>query len=173
LGRGVAYDSIKKDVTINKRRKDRMKLSKFCEEDLISFELRGESKNEVISELVDLASKSKLVKDGSELLKDILEREKLVTTGVGYGVAFPHAKSKAVKGIVIAFGRSKKGVDFDSMDKKPVHLFFLIAAPEDAIGAHLNVMARLSFLMRNEKNRDKLMKTKSPKELLEILDSVE
>jgi fructose-specific phosphotransferase system IIA component len=150
-----------------------MKLSKFCEEDLISFELKGESKNEVINELVDLASKSKLVKDGSELLKDILEREKLVTTGVGYGVAFPHAKSKAVKGIVIAFGRSKKGVDFDSMDKKPVHLFFLIAAPEDAIGAHLNVMARLSFLMRNEKNRDKLMKTKSPKELLEILDSVE
>lgn len=150
-----------------------MKLSKFCEEDLISFELKGESKNEVINELVDLASKSKLVKDGSELLKDILEREKLVTTGVGYGVAFPHAKSRAVKGIVIAFGRSKKGVDFDSMDKKPVHLFFLISAPEDAIGAHLNVMARLSYLMKSEKNRDKLMKTKSPKELLEILDSVE
>ncbi len=150
-----------------------MKLSKFCGEDLISFELKRESKNEVISELVGLTSRSKLVKDGSKLLKDILEREKLVTTGVGYGVAFPHAKSKAVKGIVIAFGRSKKGVDFDSMDKKPVHLFFLIAAPEDAIGAHLNVMARLSYLMKSEKNRDKLMKIKSPKELLEVLDSVE
>jgi len=150
-----------------------MKLSKFCGEDLISFELKRESKNEVISELVDLSSGSKLVKDGNELLKDILEREKLVTTGVGYGVAFPHAKSKAVKGIVIAFGRSKKGVDFDSMDKKPVHIFFLIAAPEDAIGAHLNVMARLSYLMKSEKNRDKLMKIKSPKELLEVLDSVE
>lgn len=150
-----------------------MKLSKFCEEDLIAFELKGGSKNEVIGELVDLASRSKLVKDGSELLKDILEREKLVTTGVGYGVAFPHAKSKAVKGIVIAFGRSKKGVDFDSMDKQPVNLFFLIAAPEDAIGAHLNVMARLSYLMKGEKNRDKLMKIKSPKELLEVLDSVD
>jgi len=150
-----------------------MKLSKFCGEDLISFELKRESKNEVISELVNLSSGSKIVKDGSELLKDILEREKLVTTGVGYGVAFPHAKSKAVKGIVIAFGRSKKGVDFDSMDKKPVHIFFLIAAPEDAIGAHLNVMARLSYLMKSEKNRDKLMKIKSPKELLEVLDSVE
>ena len=97
----------------------------------------------------------------------------MVTTGVGYGVAFPHAKSKAVKGIVIAFGRSKKGVDFDSMDKKPVYLFFLIAAPEDAIGAHLNVMARLSYLMKSEKNREALMKIKSPKELLEVLDSVE
>jgi fructose-specific phosphotransferase system IIA component len=150
-----------------------MKLSKFCGEDLLCFELKGESKNEVISELVDLASRSKLVKDGNELLKDILEREKLVTTGVGYGVAFPHAKSKAVKGIVIAFGRSKKGVDLDSMDKKPVHLLFLIAAPEDAIGAHLNVMARLSYLMKSEKNRDKLMKIKSPRELLEVLDLVE
>jgi len=150
-----------------------MKLSKFCGEDLISFELKGESKNEVISELVDLASKSKLVKDASELLKDILDREKLVTTGVGYGVAFPHAKSKAVKGIVIAFGRSKKGVDFDSMDKKPVYLFFLIAAPEDAIQSHLTVMARLSYLMKSDKNRDRLMKIKSHKELLEILDSEE
>ena len=150
-----------------------MKLSRFCGEDLISFELKGQSKNEVISELVDLASRSKLVKNGNDLLKDILEREKLVTTGVGYGVAFPHAKSKAIKGIVIVFGRSKKGVDFDSMDKKPVHLFFMIAAPEDAIGAHLNVMARLSYLMKSEKNRDKLVKIKSPKELLELLDLVE
>lgn len=150
-----------------------MKLSKFCGEDLISFELRAQIKDQTIKELVDLASSSKLVKEADQLLKDILEREKLVTTGVGYGVAFPHAKSKAVRGIIIVFGRSKQGIDFDSMDKKPVHLFFLIAAPEDAIGAHLNVMARLSFLMKSEKNRDKLMRINSPKELLEVLDSYE
>jgi len=150
-----------------------MKLSKFCAEDLISFDLKGKTKNEIIEELVNIASRSKLVKDKDEVLKAVLEREKLVTTGVGYGVAFPHAKTKAIKGIVIAFGRSKTGIDFDAMDKKPVHLFFLIAAPEDAIGAHLNVMARLSYLMKSEKNRDVLMKISSPKELLELLDSVE
>jgi len=150
-----------------------MKLSKFCGEDLISFDLKGKTKNEIIEELVNLTSRSKLVKDKDEVLKAVLEREKLVTTGVGYGVAFPHAKTKAIKGIVIAFGRSKTGIDFDAMDKKPVHLFFLIAAPEDAIGAHLNVMARLSYLMKSEKNRDNLMKISSPKELLELLDSVE
>lgn len=150
-----------------------MKLSKFCAEDLISFDLKGKTKNEIIEELVNLASRSKLVKDKDEVLKAVLEREKLVTTGVGYGVAFPHAKTKAIKGIVIAFGRSKTGIDFDAMDKKPVHLFFLIAAPEDAIGAHLNVMARLSYLMKSERNRDTLMKISSPKELLELLDSVE
>jgi len=150
-----------------------MKLSKFTEEDLITFELKSNGKEAVIEELVDLAAKSKLVRDRDELLKDILERERLVTTGVGYGVAFPHAKTKAVKGIVIAFGRSDKGLDFEAMDKKPVHMFFLIAAPEDAIGAHLNVMARLSFLMKSEENRRKLMDVKSPGELLTILDSVE
>lgn len=150
-----------------------MKLSKFCAEDLITFDLKGKTKNEIIEELVTLASRSKLVKDKDEVLKAVLEREKLVTTGVGYGVAFPHAKTKAIKGIVIAFGRSKSGIDFDAMDKKPVHLFFLIAAPEDAIGAHLNVMARLSYLMKSEKNRENLMKISNPKELLELLDSVE
>ncbi len=150
-----------------------MKLSRFCDEGLISFELKSKEKDAVIEELVNLASKSKLVKDKNELLKAVLEREKLVTTGVGYGVAFPHAKSKAVKGIVISFGRSDQGIDFDAMDKKLVHLFFLIAAPEDAIGSHLNVMARLSYIMKSEENREKLLKIKSPKELLEILDSVE
>lgn len=150
-----------------------MKLSKFTEEDLIAFELQSEDKESVIIELVDLVSKSKMIRDRDDLLKDILERENLVTTGIGYGVAFPHAKTKAAKGIVIAFGRSDAGLEFDAMDKKPVHLFFLIAAPEDAIGAHLNVMARLSFLMRAEETRAKLMEVKSPGELLTILDSVE
>jgi len=132
-----------------------MKLSKFC------------------SELVDLVSKSALVKDAGQLIKDVKEREELVTTGVGYGVAFPHAKTKATKGIVIAFGRSDEGIDFDAMDHKPVHLFFLIAAPEDAIGAHLNVMARLSYIMKSEENRQKMMKVTSPGELLQMIDVVE
>src|SRR3990170_3809173 len=148
-----------------------MKLSKFCEEELISFDLKGRTKDEVINELVDLTSKSKLVKDRPELYKAVVEREKLVTTGVGYGVAFPHAKTKAVKGIVVAFGRSQAGVDFEAMDRKPVHLFFLIAAPQDAIGAHLNVMARLSYIMKSDQVREKLMQTQSPKELLEVIDS--
>ncbi len=150
-----------------------MKLSKFCEEHLIKFDIEAKSKNDVIEELVELAAQSKLVKDKDQLLKDIITRENLVTTGVGYGVAFPHAKTKATRGIVIAFGRSDEGIDFEAMDKQPVNLFFLIAAPEDAIGAHLKVMAHLSYLMKSEKNREKLMQVKSPGELLQILDTIE
>ncbi len=150
-----------------------MKLSKFCDENLIAFDLKSKTKDAVIEELVDLATNSSLVKDRDELLKDIIHRENMVTTGIGYGVAFPHAKTKATKGIVIAFGRSEDGIDFDAMDKKPVFVFFLIAAPEDAIGAHLNVMARLSYIMKSAENREKLMNVSSPGELLTILDSVE
>jgi len=150
-----------------------MKLSKFCEEDVVSFNLKAGTKNEAIEELVDLAARSNMVRDHDELLQSVLEREKLVTTGVGYGVAFPHAKTRAVKGIVIAFGRSEQGIDFQAMDKKPVRLFFLIAAPEDAIGAHLNVMARLSFQMRSEKNREKLLNARTAGEVFMVLDSVD
>ena len=135
--------------------------------------MKSTTKDDVIKELVEIASESPLVKDHDELLQDIIHRENMVTTGIGYGVAFPHAKTKATKGIVIAFGRSQNGIDFDAMDKKPVYVFFLIAAPEDAIGAHLNVMARLSYIMKSEENRQKLMTVNAPGELLAILDSVD
>lgn len=150
-----------------------MKLSKFCDESLIIFDLKGADKKAVIEELVDLAAGSNMIKDRGELLADIKERESLVTTGVGYGVAFPHAKTRSAKGIVIAFGRSENGVEFDAMDHQPVRLFFLIAAPEDAIGAHLNVMARLSYLMKSADNREKLLAATSPGDVLALIDNVD
>ncbi len=149
-----------------------MKLSKFSEENLIIFDLKAASKEGVIEELVDLINLSNMVSDKDMLLKDIKDREELVTTGIGYGVAFPHAKTKSVKGIVIAFGRSNEGIDFEAIDHKPVNLFFIIAAPEDAIGAHLNVMSRLSYLMKSEENRQTLMTVTSPGEVLELIDQV-
>ncbi|MEE8149548.1 MAG: PTS sugar transporter subunit IIA, partial [candidate division Zixibacteria bacterium] len=142
------------------------------EENLVVFDLRSDSKDGVIEELVDLINDSNMVSDREMLLKDIKDREELVTTGIGYGVAFPHAKTKSVKGIVIAFARSNQGIDFEAIDHKPVHLFFIIAAPEDAIGAHLNVMSRLSYLMKSEENRQKLMTVTSPGEVLELIDQI-
>jgi len=150
-----------------------MKLSKFCDETLVKFDLKSQTKDDVITELVEMVSTSPMVKDSKRLLADVLDRENLVTTGVGYGVAFPHAKTKSVKGIVIGFGRSENGVDFDAMDHKKVHLLFLIAAPEDAIGAHLNVMARLSYLMKSEENRKLLLEVASPGDVLGLIDNVD
>jgi fructose-specific phosphotransferase system IIA component len=150
-----------------------MKLSKFCDERLVIFNMKASTKHEAIAELVALAGTSNMIKDEQQLLQDVKEREELVTTGVGYGVAFPHAKTKSAKGIVIAFGRKDKGIDFDAMDHKPVSLFFLIAAPEDAIGAHLNVMARLSYLMKSEENREALLEATSPGDVLALMDKLD
>lgn len=150
-----------------------MKLSKFSDERLIAFSLKSTKKDEVMRELVDLLSSSPMVKDADQLFTDIQARESLVTTGIGHGVAFPHAKTKSVKGIVIAFARSNAGVDFDAMDHKPVHLFFIIAAPEDAIGAHLHVMSQLSFLMKQDAVREKLMTATSQGEVLALMDNLD
>lgn len=150
-----------------------MKLSKFCGESLVRFGLNATNKDEVLEELVDLAASSNMIKDRDKLLGDVRDREELVTTGVGHGVAFPHAKTSSAKGIVIAFGRSDNGIKFEAMDNKAVHLFFLIAAPEDAVGAHLNVMARLSYLMKSEENRKKLLEAQSPGDVLALMDSVD
>ena len=150
-----------------------MKLSKFCDENLVIFDMKAGAKADAIVELVDLAASSNMVKDRDRLLADVRDREELVTTGVGYGVAFPHAKTRSVKGIVIAFGRSAGGIDFDAMDHQPVNLFFLIAAPEDAIGQHLNVMARLSYLMKSNDNRQALLEATSPGDVLTLMDRID
>ena len=150
-----------------------MKLSKFCDESLVVFNMKATNKDDAIEELTALASTSNMIKDEELLVKDVKEREELVTTGVGYGVAFPHAKTKSAKGIVIAFGRHNDGIDFDAMDHRPVHLFFLIAAPEDAIGAHLNIMARLSYLMKSEENRKRLLEATSPGDVLTLIDKID
>lgn len=150
-----------------------MKLSKFCDENLVLFDMNATTKDDAIGELVDLAATSNMVKDHDRLLADVRDREELVTTGVGYGVAFPHAKTRSVKGIVIVFGRSSKGIEFDAMDHQPVNLFFFIAAPEDAIGQHLNVMARLSYLMKSSENRQALLEAASPGDVLTLIDRVD
>jgi len=150
-----------------------MKLSKFCDENLVVFNMKAASKADAIEELVDLAATSNMVKDCDRLLADVRDREELVTTGVGYGVAFPHAKTRSVKGIVIVFGRSIEGIEFDAMDHQPVNLFFLIAAPEDAIGQHLNVMARLSYLMKSNDNRQALLEAASPGDVLTLMDRID
>ena len=150
-----------------------MKLSKFCDESLVVFNMKATNKDDAFEELTALASTSNMIKDEELLVKDVKEREELVTTGVGYGVAFPHAKTKSAKGIVIAFGRHNDGIDFDAMDHRPVHLFFLIAAPEDAIGAHLNIMARLSYLMKSEENRKRLLEATSPGDVLTLIDKID
>ena len=151
-----------------------MKLSSFTDKRYVDLGLEAGNKQEVLSAMVDLIALSPKVTDRETLLRDVLDREKLVTTGVGYGVAFPHAKSTAVKGVTFAFGRTREDVDFGALDGAPVRLVFLIGAPkeQEPSRVYLNLMARLSFLMKDEANRAELLGATSVSEVLRTLDLV-
>ena len=151
-----------------------MKLSDFTSPKSVELALPPGGKEDVLSSMVGLIAKLPGVKDGAQFLRDVLAREELVTTGVGYGVAFPHAKSEVVRNVCFAFARTTEGVDFEALDSNPVRLIFLIAAPKNAEPSrvYLNLMARLSFLMKDEGNRAALLNAGSARDVLEILDSV-
>ena len=150
-----------------------MKLSAFTNPKLVDLSLSAGGKDEVLASMVRLIAKSPRVTDGERFRADVLAREELVTTGVGYGVAFPHAKSTAVKNVVFAFARTGEGIPFDALDGNPVRLIFLIGAPKETepSGVYLNLMARLSFVLKDEGNRNALLAAESPRAVFEILDS--
>ncbi|MCD4691071.1 PTS sugar transporter subunit IIA [bacterium] len=151
-----------------------MNLSAFTGKRYMSLDVEAGSKQDVLSAMVTLLAASPEVSNGDTFLGDVLAREELVTTGVGYGVAFPHAKSSAVRDVVFAFGRTRGNVDFGALDGVPVRLVFLIGAPKEQEPSriYLNLMARLSFLMKDEKNRKALLEAGSVAEALRVIDSV-
>jgi PTS system fructose-specific IIC component len=151
-----------------------MKLSSFTDARHIDLAVPAGTKEEIISSMVGLLRRSPHVADVETFRIDVLAREELVTTGVGYGVAFPHAKSAAVKEVVFAFGRTTEDADFGALDGRPVRLIFLIGAPKrlEPSRVYLNLMARLSFLMKDQGNRDLLLGTDSVREVLALMDSV-
>ncbi len=146
-----------------------MKIMDFLNEKAVCANLTASTKEEVIEELIDLLLKAQVIKDKKKLIKILLDREALGSTGIGQGVAIPHGKSESVKELVAAFGISEKGVDFDSLDGEKVYIFFLLVAPEDSAGPHLKALARISRLLKDRYFRDTLKAAKEEKTLLKII----
>ena len=126
-----------------------MEIKDFLDAKAVKPRLESKSKDEVLEELTDLLEKTGKVTDREEFLMVIREREELGSTGIGYNIAIPHARSTGIKGLTGAFGVSKGGIDFDAMDKQPVYLFFVLAAPKNAAGDYLKALATISRLLRN------------------------
>ncbi len=139
-----------------------MRIIDFLSEQCININLKGRNKREILEELVDLLVKAGEIEDKEEMVKVLLEREKLGSTGIGEGVGIPHGKTKTVKKLVAAFGRSEKGIDFDSLDEEPAYLFFLMVAPQDSAGPHLKALARISRLLKEKDFREELMRASNP-----------
>lgn len=147
-----------------------MQLMSFLSKEAIKPRLVAKTKDEVLDELVSLLEKTGKVTDQEEFLRVIKEREELGSTGIGYNIAIPHARSKAIKSLVGAFGISKEGIDFDALDREPVHLFFLLGAPQEASGDYLKALATISRFLRKKKARQELMKAETVKEIVEVIE---
>lgn len=149
-----------------------MNIVTFLDGRAVSIDLKAQSnKEEVIKELVELLVASGQVKskDVGKLVQILLKRESLGSTGIGQGVAIPHGKTDCVSKLVGAFGVSRTGVNFDSLDGEPVTLFFLLVAPEDSAGPHLKALARISRLLKDKHFRDSLRAAKDDKLLFKII----
>lgn len=139
----------------------------------INLNLKSSDKTSVINELVDLIDASGNLNDKNEYKQEILAREAKSTTGIGEGIAIPHAKTKAVKKACLASGVSKTGIDYDSLDGAPSNLFFMIAAPDGANDTHLEVLSRLSTILMDENFRSSLINANSADEFLSLIDKTE
>ena len=146
-----------------------MKLADLLNEDLIKIPLQKKDKDEVIAELIDLLVASGKIKNKETVYKAVMEREKVMSTGVGDGVAIPHGKADGVDDVVAAFGISKEEIDFLSIDEKPVHLVFLLVASPEATGPHLKALSRVSRLLNKKEFRSKLLNANSSFEVMEMI----
>jgi len=147
-----------------------MRITEILTKETITLSLQGNSKHEAIDQLVNVLERAGKLTDAKEFKAGILKREEQSTTGIGEGIAIPHAKTKAVRSAAIAFGKSEAGIDYDALDGQPSHLFFMIAAPEGANNTHLEALARLSSILMKNEVRERLLKATTDKEVLNIID---
>lgn len=150
-----------------------MKIKELVSEKITSLDLQAETKESVIDELVDLLYRDNRITDKSKFKEEILKREELGSTGIGFKVAIPHAKTEYVKQPSLAFGLSNKGVDYDSLDGDKAHIFFMIAAPAEGANLHLQTLAKLSRKLIHKEFREALLNVTSNEELMNILNSID
>lgn len=150
-----------------------MKLTDILVPDACVIEMVARTKKEALRELADALSRADSGLVANELLDHLLGREKLGTTAIGDSIAIPHARIESVDRVFAGFGRSRHGVDFDSIDGKPTHLFFLLVAPGKEGSAHLLTLARLSRLLAQPEFRERLLEIDSIDDLYRALQEEE
>ncbi len=153
-----------------------MKIIDILNENLIKTNLIGNTKEEIINEMIDLLISSNVsnkILDKEKVRACIFEREKIMSTGVGNGFAIPHGKTDAVSDIVAAFGITAKPIDYQSLDEKPVRLVFLLVARDNMVGPHIKLLSRISRIMNKEEFRQRLLSLSNPAEVIEAFKTEE
>jgi fructose-specific phosphotransferase system IIA component len=150
-----------------------MLLTQILRQKCVKVPLEGKDKESVITELVELLDANGVLLDKDVALDAVFTREHTRSTGIGSGIAIPHGKCKAVKELVMAFGIASEGIDFASVDGKPVTIVILLVSPADQTGPHIQALARISRLMLDEEFRQSLEKSTSSDELYKLLNTKE
>jgi nitrogen PTS system EIIA component len=147
-----------------------MKILDALHRDAILTDLSSRDKQGLIAELA--APVARIIGIGSaELVQVLMERERLGSTGIGMGIGIPHGKIKSIDYLVMGFGLSRKGVDYDTLDGRPAHLFFMLITPENSTGLHLKALARIARMLKNEPFKEKLLRAKTPDDIISIIQA--
>lgn len=144
-----------------------MKISEYLSTDVIIPDLKGNNKIEIINELINLYKENNKVSDLEKVRTAVLERENIMSTGVGKGFALPHGKTESVNDIIAAFGKSNKPIDYQALDQQPVYLVFLLVGKDNLVSAHIKLLSRISRMMNKEEFREKLKSLNTAEEIFE------
>ncbi len=150
-----------------------IRISNFLKPEAVIMEMNATEKLAAIKELVEFMVDKNIAKNREQLFEALANRENLESTGIGEGIAIPHARTDAVDDLVLIFARSSSGIDFSSIDGKPSHIIFLIASPENKKSEYIIALAKLSRLLRRMPVREQLRNATSPQEVLEIIKNNE
>lgn len=150
-----------------------MKICDIIKQERIIAQLQGQSKEDIINELIDLFKDDERIVNLEKVRTAVLEREKIMSTGVGKGFAIPHGKTDSVTEIIAAFGKTSKPIDFAALDEQPVYLVFLLVGKDNLVGPHIKLLSRISRMMNKDEFRDKLLKAESSEEIYNIFQEEE
>ena len=139
----------------------------------ITLSLQEKKKESVIEELIDLFIKAKLLRNKTRALDNVLKREQMISTGIGEGVAIPHAKYDEITKPILAFGRSDEGLKFESLDGEKIHLVFLLLSPKEDPTKYVKLLGKIARLLDNEKLREALKGAEKPQEIIETIKEAE
>ena len=147
-----------------------MDITDLIKKEFIIEELKSKTKKEVLLELSEVFLQGDVTVNCDAMVEVLLDREKLGSTGIGDGIAIPHGKLPGLENLIVSFGRTIEGIDFDSLDGKPVHIFFLLMAPENSAGQHLKALAKISRMLKEDVFRKELMEAKTSDEIYSLID---
>jgi fructose-specific phosphotransferase system IIA component len=150
-----------------------MKVSELLSPGVIISDLKGNKKEEVINELIDLLKDDSRVQDIEKVREAVLDREKIMSTGVGKGFAIPHGKTNSITDIIAAFGKTKNPIDYNALDNQPVHLVFLLVGKDNLVSKHIKLLSRISRMMNKDEFRSKLLEAGSVEEIIDIFNKEE